>query len=86
MKHFTPVHVRLVQSALFHERAQKQGELVDVYAQELKKLYRRAYPKMSHDRGEEGRAVLALGVLKTRNEMVNGNGTECKTERNEKRN
>ena len=56
MKPFTPVHV---QSALFHERAQKQGESVDIYAQELKKLYHNAYPKVAHDGREKGRAVLA---------------------------
>lgn len=56
LKRLTPVHVksRLVQSALFHERVQQQEESVDVYAQELKKLFYRAYPEM-----RRGRAVLA---------------------------
>ena len=32
---------------------------MDIYAQELKKLYRHAYPKMAQDGGEEGRTMLA---------------------------
>ena len=58
---FTPVavHVRSVQSGLFHGRVQKQAETVDMYAQELKKLFLKAYPKLAKDGGEEGQMILA---------------------------
>ena len=56
---FTPVHVRSVQSSLFHGWVQKPAETVDAYAQELKKLFLKAYPKFARDRGEEGQLVLA---------------------------
>ena len=35
-KHFTPVHIPVVDSNLFHERTQRKNETVDEYAQELK--------------------------------------------------
>ena len=44
---------------LFHERVQQSSESVDSYAQELKKLYVRAYPKLAREESEEGRMMLA---------------------------
>ena len=43
-KRFTPVHIQAVQSSLFHDRKQVPGENVDMYAQDLKCLFYRAYP------------------------------------------
>ena len=56
---FTPVHVQSVQSARFHGRVQEPQETVDSYGQELKRLFQRAYPKMSRDESQEGKSVLA---------------------------
>ena len=42
---FTPVGLKAVESSLFHEQKQKDNETVDSYAQELRKLFYRAYPK-----------------------------------------
>ena len=52
-KRFKPVHLSSVQSQLFHERRQKTNESVDEYAQELRKLFRRAYVGVSAG-GPEG--------------------------------
>ena len=59
LKKFTPVHVQSVQSARFHGRVQEPQETVDSYRQELKRLFQRAYPKMSRDESQEGKSVLA---------------------------
>ena len=40
---FVPVQIEAIQSGLFHKRQQKQGELVDEYAQDLRRLYQKAY-------------------------------------------
>ena len=42
-KRFTPVRIQSVQSSIFHERKQKEGERVDDYAQDLRRLFHRAY-------------------------------------------
>ena len=67
---FTPVHIRVVQSSQFHESRQKHGESVDDYAQELRRLFRKAYPKAqqgSREAEEMGQSVLtyqfAAGLL-----------------------
>ena len=65
-KRFTPVQIQSVQSSLFHDRKQRQGETVDTFAQELRSLFRKAYPPAQ--RGSEeaetmGRAVLANQFL-----------------------
>lgn len=44
-KRFTLVRLQSVQSTLFHERKQRDNESVDNYAQDLRKLFRLAYPK-----------------------------------------
>ena len=65
-KRLTPVQIQSVQSSLFHDRKQRQGETVDTFAQELRSLFRKAYPPAQ--RGSEeaetmGRAVLANQFL-----------------------
>ena len=60
LRRFTTVHVRSVQGSLFHKRTQKQQESVDEYLQELKVLFRRAYPKLARDQEEEGESMLTL--------------------------
>ena len=42
-KRFTPVQLTAVQTQLFHSRRQNHGESVDNFAQELRKLYAKAY-------------------------------------------
>ena len=59
---FTRVQLPVVQSALFHERKQKAKEDVDTYAQDLRNLFQKAYPKArqgSKEAEEMGKAVLA---------------------------
>ena len=48
-----PVHLSSVQSQLFHDRHQGAKESADEYAQELRKLFRRAYAGVT-PRGPEG--------------------------------
>ena len=58
---FTRVQLPVVQSALFHERKQKAKD-VDTYAQDLRNLFQKAYPKArqgSKEAEEMGKAVLA---------------------------
>ena len=60
-KRFTPVYLKSVQSSRFHERKQQESETVDNYAQELKKLFYRAYPSAQQGTTEAeamGRSVL----------------------------
>ena len=67
-KRFTPVELPAVQTSLFHDRKQKQGESVDDYAQDLRYLFYQAYPKAqqgSSEAEETGKSVLA-------NQFVNG--------------
>ena len=59
LQRFTPVHVKSVQSGLFHGRVQQPSESVDVYAQEVKKLFHRAYPQLAREGGEEGKMMLS---------------------------
>lgn len=61
-KRFTPVHIQAVQTSRFHERRQKSGETVDDYAQELRKLFRKAYPttaRGSQETEQMGQTVLS---------------------------
>ena len=44
-KRFTPVQIQAIQSELFHDRKQKDGESVDEYAQDLRRLFHKAYGK-----------------------------------------
>ena len=63
LKRFTAVHVQSVQGSLFHQRNQRAGETVDEYAQELRTLFRRAYPKLERDHEGEGGSVLTLRFI-----------------------
>ena len=58
---FTPVQIQSVQSSQFHERKQLPVEGVDSYAQDLRKLYNKAYSRTHGSREAEamGRSVLA---------------------------
>ena len=61
-KRFVPVQIEAIQSGLFHERRQKQGESVDEYAQDLRRLYQKAYSqaqKGSSAAQKMGESVLA---------------------------
>ena len=44
-KRFTPVRIQGVDTSLFHDRKQKANETVDAYAQDLRRLYQKAYPE-----------------------------------------
>ena len=46
---------------MFHQRNQKTGESVDQYAQDLRKLFYKAYPRA--DQGSEEAEGLGLSVL-----------------------
>lgn len=62
MSRFTPVRLQAVHSNLFHQRKQEETETVDQYAQELRGLFYRAYPRASQATEEAegfGRSVLA---------------------------
>ena len=59
-KRFTPVQIQSVQSSRFHERKQGAKESVDDYAQDLQKLFQKAYAGTTHLRGgaeEMGQSV-----------------------------
>jgi len=59
---FTPVRLQAVQSSFFHERKQKPKELVDDYAQELRRLFLKAFPSAQKGTAETesmGKSVLA---------------------------
>jgi len=59
---FTPVRIQALECSTFHERKQGKKETVDTYAQELQRLFQRAYPSAVHgnpDAQEMGQAVLS---------------------------
>ena len=61
-KRFTPVRLQGVQSSMFHDRKQKPQESVDAYAQDLRRLFYRAYPRVQQGAQETedfGRSVLS---------------------------
>ena len=61
-KRFTPVKLAAVQSQLFHDRKQGPKESVDEFAQDLKKLFARAYAGVNRGGPEAekmGQSVLA---------------------------
>ena len=67
---FTRVQLPVVQSTLFHEMKQKSKEDVDMYAQDLRNLFQKAYPTArqgSKETEEMGKSVLsrqfAAGLL-----------------------
>ena len=61
-KRFTPVRIQALECSAFHERKQSRKESVDTYAQELQRLFQRAYPSAvrgNTDAQEMGQAVLS---------------------------
>ena len=61
-KRFTPVRIQALECSAFHERKQGRKESVDTYAQELQRLFQRAYPSAvrgNTDAQEMGQAVLS---------------------------
>jgi len=62
IQRFTPVRIQSVQSGLFHSHRQKVNKGVDDYAQDLNRLYQKAYPQTNQGSQEAetmGKAVLA---------------------------
>ena len=60
VKRFTPVRLQAVQSSQFHERKPKPQESVDGYAQDLRRLFHKAYPTAqqgSRETDEMGQSV-----------------------------
>ena len=60
-KRFVPVRIEAIQSGLFHERRQKKSETVDDYAQDLRRLYQKAYARAQ--RGNPAAEVMGKSVL-----------------------
>ncbi len=59
---FTPVRIQALECSVFHERKQGSHETVDKYAQDLQRLFQKAYTKAalsSDDALEMGQAVLS---------------------------
>ena len=56
-RRFTPVHLSAVQTSMFHDRKQGEKETVDSYAQDLRRLFHRAYPS-SQRGGQEAKAIV----------------------------
>ena len=74
-KRFTPVQLTAVQTQLFHERRQGPRESMDEFAQELRKLFSKAYSRST--RG--GPEAEALGQSMLSNQFVMGLRPELKT-------
>ena len=65
-KWFTPVRLPAVQTQLFHERRQGPRETVDEFAQELRKVYTKAYATVTRgtpEAEEVGQRVLASQLV-----------------------
>ena len=60
-KRFVPVRIEAIQSGLFHERRQKKSETVDDYAQDLRRLYQKAYARAQ--RGNPAAEAMGKSVL-----------------------
>ena len=83
VERFTPIRIQAVHSNLFHQRKQESGETVDCYAQDLRRLFYKAYPKASQgsEQAEDlGRSVLAyqfvsglIPALRTKVAGIEGN-------------
>ena len=61
-KRFTPVRIQAVHNNLFHQRTQQASESVDQYAQDLCRLFYKAYPRAGQGNEQAeglGRSVLA---------------------------
>ena len=65
-KRFMPVRIPVVDTSMFHERKQQDKETVDEYAQELKRLFYKAYPRSqqcTREAEEMGKNVLSCQFL-----------------------
>ena len=60
-RRFTPVRIQSVQTSLFHDRKQGDRESVDKYAQDLKSLFYKAYPRSQQ--GNEAAESMGKSVL-----------------------
>ena len=61
-KRVVPIRIEDIQTSMFHEHRQKKGETVNEYAQDLRRLYQRAYARAQHDNPAAeamGKSVLA---------------------------
>ena len=67
-KHFTQVELTAIQSQCFHDRHKTAKESVDKFAQELKKLFHKAYSNLT--RG--GIEAEAMGQSVLANQFVSG--------------
>ena len=73
-KRFTPVRIQVVQTSLFHERRQGSTESVDDFAQDLRSLFYKAYPR-AHQGALE---VVGMGQSVLANQFVSGLRTDIK--------
>ena len=79
-KRFTPVQIQAIQSELFHDRKQKDGESVDEYAQDLRRLFRKAYGKAqqgSQEAKKMERSVLAYQFVAGLCQKLKANMAGC---------
>ena len=86
-KRFIPVTLSAMQSNLFHDKKQGVSESVDVYAQELRTLFHKAYPNVQQATREAealGQTILTnqfvarlLPVIKSKIVGSEGNSTSC---------
>ena len=60
-KRSTPVYIGALQTSLFHDRKQSDAESVDTYAQDLRRLFHKAYP--CSQRGGQEAEQIAQTVL-----------------------
>ena len=74
-KRFTPVELTAIQSQRFHDRRQSTKESVDEFAQELKKLFRKAYFNLT----KGGTEAEAMGQTVLANQFVSGLRSELKS-------
>ena len=73
-KRFTPVKLTAIQSQLFHDRQQGFKETVDEFAQDLKKLFARAYPGV----GRGGPEAEKMGQSVLTNKFIAGLRSDLK--------
>ena len=74
-KRFTPVELTAIQSQRFLDRRQSTKESVDEFAQELKKLFRKAYFSLT----KGGTEAEAMGQTVLANQFVSGLRSELKS-------
>ena len=60
MRRFTPVRLTAVQTQLFHNRQQAEGETVEQFAQDLQKLFNQAYARAAREGPEAEKLARTL--------------------------